>query len=313
VKIKSNLWIFISTSPLSSKTGGTDHPTDMNVPPITLDTSFVIAAGSHNNNPTNIPMTPEYGNQSNAKIPLMSTIVNLAMDDELQDFLPGGDDELHDWDNVMGNNGGVGWDLGFGPPAVLDDSISTNGKGHGSGHNKSKMKKNATKQSSAANSSKPGDVERDVDVRLKRNRESAKQYRLRKKAEVGLLTETLATLEKRNEDLKKQVADAQAQRQMVNVQNIEEFNKRMDELGELVDSNATDEALLHQLYRLRIDYHARSARLNYHLEKIQKLMQPLPIEEVCVSCCYGSTNPSAYTLLQTLVSAIGVDDEKMKR
>tara|TARA_B100000780_G_scaffold243175_1_gene186300 strand:- start:655 stop:981 length:327 start_codon:yes stop_codon:yes gene_type:complete len=86
-----------------------------------------------------------------------------------------------------------------------------------------------------------------------------------------------------------------------------------DELGHLVDRNASDEDILQQLYRLRIDYHARSARLNYHLEKIQKLMQPLPIEEVCVSCCYGSTNPSAYTLLQTLVSALGIDDEKMKR
>ena len=77
--------------------------------------------------------------------------------------------------------------------------------------------------------------------------------------------------------------------------------------------SASDDEILQQLYRLRIDYHARSARLNYHLEKIQKLMQPLPVEEVCVSCCYGSTNPSAYALLQTLESALGIGQEKMKR
>ena len=100
---------------------------------------------------------------------------------------------------------------------------------------------------------------------------------------------------------------------MVNVQNLEEFSKRMDELSDLVEKDASDEDILQQLYRLRIDYHARSARLNYHLEKIEKLMQPLPIEEVCVSCCYGSTDPSAHTLLQTLVGALGVDNEKMKR
>ena len=47
------------------------------------------------------------------------------------------------------------------------------------------------------------------------------------KAEVGVLQDTLTTLEQRNEQLRRQVAQAQAQRQMVNVQNIEEFNKRM--------------------------------------------------------------------------------------
>ena len=75
------------------------------------------------------------------------------------------------------------------------------------------------------------------------------------------------------EALRKQIASAQAQRQMVNVQNNEEFESRMNKLIELVDMDASDEDILQQLYRLRIDYHARSARLNYHLEKIQKLRE----------------------------------------
>jgi hypothetical protein len=287
--------------------------------------------------------------------PLMRALVSLAMDEELQDFMPdcGGYDGA-DWDSVMGGNGvgNTNWNLAFDAPQnflepnSIDNSLdnkllttastndtprssnsSSSSSSSSSGSNNvnillpktskkvKKAKTNTAKRvQKSSSSSKSGTVvERNVDVRLKRNRESAKQYRIRKKAEVESLAETLAKLEQRNEDLRKQVAEAQAQRQMVNVQNIEEFNKRMDELGKLVDKNVSDEEILQQLYRLRIDYHARSARLNYHLEKIQKLMQPLPIEEVVVSCCYGSTNPSAYTLLQTLVSSLGLSGEKMKR
>ena len=77
-----------------------------------------------------------------------------------------------------------------------------------------------------------------------------------------MLESSLAHLEEQNEAFRKQIALAQAQRQMVNVQNNEEFESRMDKLIELVDKNASDEDILQQLYRLRIDYHARSARLN---------------------------------------------------
>ena len=186
-------------------------------------------------------------------------------------------------------------------------------KSRGGGKNnntKTDAKKTKRKRKRAPSSSdKANGDKRGLDIRLQRNRESAKQYRMRKKAEISFLESNLARLEEQNEALRKQIASAQAQRQMVNVQNNEEFDSRMQKLIDLVDKNVSDEEILQQLYRLRIDYHARSARLNYHLEKIQKLMQPLPIEEVCVSCSYGSTNPASHALIRVLRKTLGVNDE----
>ena len=183
---------------------------------------------------------------------------------------------------------------------AVEDETSGEKKAGISGDKKKNLKrKRQESTSSVANS----------DVRLQRNRESAKQYRLRKKQEIAALESTRDNLENQNEHLRKEIAAAQALQQMVNVQNNEEFEKRMHKLKELVSNNATDEDILQQLYRLRIDYHARSARLNYHLKKIQKLMQPLPIEEVCVSCSYGSTNPGSQALIRSLRKTLRVDSQ----
>jgi hypothetical protein len=205
--------------------------------------------------------------------------------------------------------------------AVARSSSSKSSPSSNSSTNKPKSKSSAKKKnlkrkratSSSTSAEEEGSDDGKVDIRLQRNRESAKQYRIRKKAEISMLESSLAHLEEQNEAFRKQIALAQAQRQMVNVQNNEEFESRMDKLIELVDKNASDEDILQQLYRLRIDYHARSARLNYHLEKIQKLMQPLPIEEVCVSCSYGSTNPASHALIRLLRKTLGVNDETTKQ
>ena len=112
-----------------------------------------------------------------------------------------------------------------------------------------RKRKRAPSSSDKANGDKRG-----LDIRLQRNRESAKQYRMRKKAEISFLESNLARLEEQNEALRKQIASAQAQRQMVNVQNNEEFDSRMQKLIDLVNKNVSDEEILQQLYRLRIDY-----------------------------------------------------------
>tara|TARA_B100000795_G_scaffold265255_1_gene246833 strand:- start:563 stop:1285 length:723 start_codon:yes stop_codon:yes gene_type:complete len=222
---------------------------------------------------TDLPGLPRVNSE-----PLMRVLVSLAMDEELQDFMPDASTfDGPDWDNVVGDSGGLGWDLGFGAdetedmlstnPIVVNIKDEINGKKNSRSGNtsssssssstnsyssafvgKAKKKPKTTRRIKKEPKTSTGDAEKDVDIRLKRNRESAKQYRIRKKAEVGVLQDTLTTLEQRNEQLRRQVAQAQAQRQMVNVQNIEEFNKRMvSKIDIYIEANKKSQAHLKKL------------------------------------------------------------------